>query len=59
MPPSTPSMGLKVFRAAAAPSGTEITADSPAEYPVSAQTASIAARIICRGTVLIAAAPTG
>ena len=59
MPPAMPRRGLKVFFARRSPSGTEMTASSPPDQSARAQTSSRFSRIIRRGTLLMAAAPTG
>ena len=59
MPPTMPRAGLKVFEAMASPSGTEITTRKPQGSPAARRTSSSAWVIICRGTWLMAAAPTG
>ena len=62
-PPSTPSFGLKVFFAFSSPPGMEMTTWTDPEvagsYSSSSQTSRTASRIICRGTRLMAAFPTG
>ena len=59
MPPSIPSLGLKVFFAISTPSGIDISTAKPPSYSKSPQTSLTASRIICLGTGLIAASPTG
>ena len=58
-PPTMPRAGLKVFSAAASPPGTETVIRRPPPQPSSPHTANTASRIICRGTRLMAASPTG
>ena len=58
-PPSMPMRGLKVLPASALPSGMLMTIDMPPSYPQRAQAERTCSAIICRGTELMAAAPTG
>ena len=59
IPPTMPSLGLKVFSASVSPSGIEMTTSNPPVYPVADMTSSSASFIMLLGTRLIAAFPTG
>ena len=54
IPPTMPSLGLKVRRASSSPPGTEIVTSSPPPYSADSSRA-----IICLGAGLMAGSPTG
>lgn len=59
IPPSIPSLGLNVFFASSTPCGMDISILIPPSYPYISHASSTSLKIICLGTRLIAAFPTG